>query len=122
MQSPLPHLVPLKVCAMLALANILSKSVVAFVYISKSHSSNGRGVNVDSALTIVPDLGLSLTNILDDPTIATPQNLVRPEFVEAKRLRLTLLSLRSYAQEYSVPGSRGLDDGTNSGRNQKMWS
>jgi hypothetical protein len=36
MQSPIPHLVPLKVCAMLALANILSKSFLAFVYIGKS--------------------------------------------------------------------------------------
>jgi hypothetical protein len=33
MQSPLPHPIPLKVCAMLALANILSKSFLAFVYI-----------------------------------------------------------------------------------------
>lgn len=35
MQSPLPHLVPLKVCAMLALANILNKSFLAFVYIGE---------------------------------------------------------------------------------------
>jgi len=38
MQAPPPHLVPLKVCAMLALANILSKSFLAFVYIGKSSS------------------------------------------------------------------------------------
>lgn len=36
MQSPLPHLTPLKVCAMLALANILNKSFLAFVYIGKT--------------------------------------------------------------------------------------
>jgi hypothetical protein len=36
MQSPIPHLVPLRVCAMLALANILGKSFLAFVYIGKS--------------------------------------------------------------------------------------
>jgi hypothetical protein len=78
---------------------------------------------MDCALTIVPDLGLSLANILDDPAISTPQNLLRSDFVEAKRLRLTLLSLQSYAQEYALPGSRGLDGGaTNGGRNQKMWS
>jgi len=36
MQAPPPHLVPLKICAMLALANILSKSFLAFAYIGKS--------------------------------------------------------------------------------------
>lgn len=77
---------------------------------------------MDSALTIVPDLGLSLANILDDPAISTPQNLLRPEFVEAKRLRLTLLSLQSYAQEYSLPGSRDMDGETNGGRKRKMWN
>ena len=51
MQSPLPHLIPLKVCAMLALANILSKSFLAFVYIGKSYSPNetrerGQWVNI----------------------------------------------------------------------------
>lgn len=77
---------------------------------------------MDSALTIVPDLGLSLANILDDPAISTPQNVLRPEFAEAKRLRLTLLSLQSYAQEYSLPASTSLDGEANGGRNQKMWS
>lgn len=77
---------------------------------------------MDSALTIVPDLGLSLANTLDDPAISTPQNLLRPEFVEAKRLRLTLLSLQSYTQEYSLPASRGLDGEAHGGQYQKMWS
>ena len=77
---------------------------------------------MDNGLRIVPDLGSSLANTLDDPAISTPQNLLRPDFVEAKRLRLTLSSLQSYAQEYSLPGSRGLDGGGNGGRNQKMWS
>jgi hypothetical protein len=72
---------------------------------------------------VIPDLGLSLANTLDDPAISTPQNLSRPDFVEAKRLRLTLLSLRGYAQEYSASGSRGLDGETNGGRNHhKMWN
>jgi hypothetical protein len=38
MQAPPPHLVPLKVCATLALANILSKSFMAFVYIGKEQA------------------------------------------------------------------------------------
>lgn len=77
---------------------------------------------MDSALTTIPDLGLSLANVLDNPAVSTPQNLQRPDFVEAKRLRLTLLSLQSYAEEYSLPGSRVPDGGNNGGRNQKMWS
>ena len=106
---------------MLALANILSKSVVAFVYIGKSHNVSVRRGHRQCA-NIVPDLGLSLAHNLDDPSISTPQNLLRPDFVEAKRLRMTILSLRSYAQEYSLPASRGLDGENNGGRNQhKMW-
>jgi len=68
------------------------------------------------------DLGLSLAQNLDDPAISTPQHLQRPEFLEAKRVRLTLLSLRSYAQEYSVAGSTGMDDGSNRGQDHKMWN
>lgn len=121
MQSPLPHLVPLKVCAMLALANILSKSLLAFVYIGKSCDLSvlrGREQYANNA----PDLGLSLAQNLDDPTVSTPQHLQRADFLEAKRVRLTLLSLRSYAQEYSELGSRGLDGRTNSGQGHKMWN
>lgn len=121
MQSPLPHLIPLKVCAMLALANILSKSFLAFVYIGKSRNSVLVRGYWHSANHIT-DLGLSLAQNLDDPAVSTPHNLQRPDFVEAKRVRLTLLSLQNYAQEYSVPGGRGLAGGTNSGQGQKMWN
>jgi len=106
---------------MLALANILSKSLLAFVYIGKSCDLSvlrGREQYANNA----PDLGLSLAQNLDDPTVSTPQHLRRADFLEAKRVRLTLLSLRSYAQEYSELGSRGLDGRTNSGQGHKMWN
>ncbi|KAM0716977.1 hypothetical protein Q7P37_006829 [Cladosporium fusiforme] len=101
MQSPLPHLVPLKVCGMLALSNILSKSFLAFVYI---------------------DLGLSLAKSLDDPPLAMSQNQLRPDFQEAKRVRGILLALGKYAQEFG-----GLDNprpatGGSGLQSQDTWS
>lgn len=52
-------------------------------------------------LTIHPsDLGLSLAQGLNDPIFKTAPNSQRPDFLEAKRIHMTLLSIRGYAHEY----------------------
>jgi hypothetical protein len=62
-----------------------------------------------------------LARNLDDPAISTPQNLQRPDFMEAKRVRRTLFSLRRLAQEYSGSNDRGMDGVADVRREQKMW-
>jgi hypothetical protein len=104
MQAPPPHLVPLKVCAMLALANILSKSFLAFVYIGEPCSRVADDQQDTSLTRSQSDLGLSLARNLDDPTSTNPQTMQRPEYLEAKRVQVTLLSLRGYAHEYGGLG------------------
>lgn len=61
-----------------------------------------------------PDLGLSLAQSLDDQAVSASQTTNRPDFVEARRVRGTLLSLRGYAHKHagmSFQAAPGLVDG-----------
>ena len=101
---------------MLALANILNKSFLAFVYIGKATKRFAVRGRIASLLTGRIDLGLSLAQNLDDPAVSTPQNQQRPDFLEAKRVRVTLLTLRGYAQEYGHSGDSSRQ------QNQNIWA
>lgn len=101
---------------MLALANILNKSFLAFVYIGEAtNESLCHRRRRAMLLTGRTDLGLSLAQSLDDPALSTPQHQQRPDFLEAKRVRVTLLTLRGYAQEYSQSSDSSRQ------QNQNVW-
>jgi hypothetical protein len=92
---------------MLALANILSKSFLAFVYIGKPCSrvaAQPQSSRHTSLTHSQSDLGLSIARNLDDPTSTNLQTMQPPEYLEAKRVQVTLLSLRGYAHEYGGLG------------------